>query len=459
MGEQEIQRDQEAILALASGQGPAAIAILRVSGLHCHELLSLFIKPKSKVAPQPNLMVLCDFYDPSTKTVLDEIMCVFFREPASYTGQDAAEIYLHGSPYITQTAVKLLCSNGFRYAEPGEFTRRSYLSGKVDLSKAEGVHELISAQSRQQWLAARYLYTGQIKIVVESLHSEIKEAMAWLEASIDFPEEDDTSHIQRDQILARVEKIKSRLKGLLNSYQSGQIASQGFRVILFGEPNVGKSTLMNTLLDSERAIVTEIPGTTRDYIDEPCLIQGRFIRLIDTAGVRKSSEKIEQIGIQRTFELAKDADLVLVLAASNADQVSIEKIEELTSTIHARNVLKIFTKMDLLDKDVSKTGWLNLSCHTGQGIEELKNQIASYVDLAVKPLNDAPFISSARHKAAVDNALQNLSNFFLAAKEGAYDEILAFELQQTAKQLVSIVGHIDNEEILDVVFSSFCVGK
>lgn len=458
MPERELQRDQDAILALASGQGQAAIAVLRLSGSSCHEFVSRFIKPRNAKVPQPNLMVLCDFYDPHTKTVIDEVMCVFFKAPASYTGQDSVEIYLHGSPYITQTVVKLLCENGFRYAEPGEFTRRSYLSGKMDLSKAEGVHELISAQSHQQWLAARYLYSGQIKVVVESLYTEIKEAMAWLEASIDFPEEDDTSHIQRDHILSRVEKIQARLIALLNSYQSGKVASQGFKVILFGEPNVGKSTLMNTLLDSERAIVTEIPGTTRDYIDEPCLIKGRFIRLIDTAGVRKSAEKIEQMGIERTFELVKSADLVLVLAESTADKRSIEKIEKLASKIQAKTVLKVFTKTDLHNKK-TEDHWLHISCHSGEGIEDLKNRIAAYVDLAVKPLNDAPFISSARHKAAVDNALQNLSRFFLAAKEGAYDEFLAFELQQTAKQLVSIVGHIDNEDILDVVFSSFCVGK
>lgn len=455
-----LHHDEEPIVALASGQGASAIAILRISGKDCHKKLLPCLKKKNASKPwQMNFQSLCDFSDPRSDRSLDEVMVTLFQAPFSYTGQDAAEVFFHGSPYIIQTALQIFYSQGFRHAEPGEFTRRAFLSGKIDLTEAEGIHGLISASSHQQWLAARQLYTGTLKKLVDELSTQLIEAMAWLEASIDFPEEDDTSAIQRDQILSRVQKVEESLKALLKSYSSGKVASQGLKVALFGEPNVGKSTLMNTLLNSERAIVTDIPGTTRDYLEEACLINGRFIKLIDTAGVRKDADLIEKMGIDRTFELAKNADLVLFLTDGPLDKSLDQKLQNWIEEVQPRNLVKVLTKSDLKMDTDSRKDWIAISCHSGEGLEVLKKNIESIADKFLEPLQDEAFISSARHKHAVESSLKTLENFFTAVENKEYDEILAFELHQTAKQLRSIVGEVSNEDILDIVFSSFCVGK
>lgn len=452
MPNEYLHHDEEPIVALASGQGASAIAILRVSGKESHSLLIPCLKKKTDTW-KINYQSLCDLCDPENGIILDEVMVTLFKAPHSYTGQDAAEIFAHGSPYIIQSVLKLLCSRGFRHAEPGEFTRRAYLSGKIDLSEAEGIHGLISASSHQQWLAARQLYTGTLKNLVERLSRELIEASAWLEASIDFPEEDDTSQIQRDQIVSRVQIVERTLKELLDSYSNGKVGTEGLRVAFFGEPNVGKSTLMNTFLDSERAIVTDIPGTTRDYLEESCLINGRLIRLIDTAGVRKEAGLIEKMGIERTFELARNADLVLFLSENAEDA----KVEKWLKEIEPKNYLKVQTKSDL--SNASQSDWIAISCHKGDGMKALKDKIQQIADHYIEPLKDKPFISSARHKDAVEGALKTLGNFFSAFQDGAYDEILAFELHQTMKQLRSIIGEVSSDDILDLVFSSFCVGK
>ncbi len=457
-----LHHDEEPIVAHASGQGSAAIAILRFSGRACHDALLACLKRKNpQKVWQMNFMTLCEFYDPRTHIGIDEVMVVFTRAPHSYTGQDTAEIYFHGSPYILQTALSIFYTLGFRHAEPGEFTRRAFLSGKMDLSEAEGIHELISASSQQQWLAARQLYTGKLKDLVDSLFFQLKEAIAWLEASIDFPEEDDTSQITQGQIRSRVDKVRKILDDLLASYQSGRVASQGLAVAIFGEPNVGKSTLLNTLLNAERAIVTEFPGTTRDYLEEACLINGRLIRLIDTAGVRKGKEveKIEQMGIDRTFALAKTADLVIFLVENPLQKVSQEKVNKWIQELAPPSYLKVLSKSDLKVPIAEAEGWLRISCHSGEGLNTLKEKIQKISDQVLLPLSDQPFISSVRHKQAVENALRGITSFLKASDEGAYPEILAFELQQTAKCLVSIIGEFTTEEILDIVFGSFCVGK
>lgn len=450
-----LSKEEEDIVALASGQGASAIAILRLSGRRAHELLKPCLRFQSKQGPKINYQHLSNFLDPKNGTVIDEVMCSLFKAPRSYTGQDSAEIYCHGSPYIVQKILSILVDLGFRHAEPGEFTRRAFLSGKIDLSEAEGIHALITAESEQQWSAARELYKGALKTYVEELSDKIINAIAWLEASIDFPEEDDTSQIQRQQIYDRVLDVDKSLKKLLSTYSSGKVASQGLRIAFVGEPNVGKSTLMNTLLNSERAIVTDLPGTTRDFIEEPCLINGRLVRLIDTAGIRKSAEKIESIGIEKTFELAKEADLVLFLTDS-LDNAKV--IESWVQKIKPDHALKVHTKSDLLKNKVDKN-WISISCREEHGLDTLKEEIQSFVDSNVQKIKDTAFINTIRHKTAVEEALKSIEKFFEAFQAGAYDEILAFELHQAIKNLHSIIGEVNTEDILDRVFSSFCVGK
>lgn len=464
MDRDELHSDSEPIVALSSGQGPGAIAILRVSGRLCHDRLRPCLRKKKESAPwRPNMLTHCELLHPSDGSVLDDCMAVLFQGPHSYTGQDSAELFVHGSPYIVKTALSLLFALGFRHAEPGEFTKRAFLSGKIDLSEAEGINALIGAHSHQQWLAARHLYSGKLKLLVDELDRMLKEAMAWLEASIDFPEEDDTVRANRSEVLARVDKVFTTLERLEKSYEDGRVASQGLRIALFGEPNVGKSTLMNTLLETERAIVTEEPGTTRDYLEEACLIKGRLVRLIDTAGVRDTTHKVEKFGIEKTYALAREADLVLFLLEAGSGEASESKLSKWVDEIRPFDDFVVLTKNDQAPTarhhNDERGNRLAISCHTGKGVEDLRSLIVSKVDAHVYKLDEQAYLSSARHKKAVQDALEALRRFYKASQEGGYDEMLAFELQQAARALVSIIGRIDTEEILEVVFGSFCVGK
>ncbi|NRA45808.1 MAG: tRNA uridine-5-carboxymethylaminomethyl(34) synthesis GTPase MnmE [Oligoflexales bacterium] len=468
MSSQELflAHDEEPIVALSSGSAPCAIAILRLSGNKCHELILPFLKfAKNGNRPEYGKMALCEFRQAQNGKVLDEPMVVFFKGPRSYTGQDSVELYLHGGTYIIQKAMELLLKNGFRSAEPGEFTRRAYLSGKLDLSQAEGIRELIHANSEHQWLAARQLAGGQLRNKIESLRSKLMESMAWLEARIDFPDEKETSAVEMQEVDSRVNEVAKAIESLRNSYDNGRVAASGLKVALFGKPNAGKSTLMNHLLGTSRALVTPIAGTTRDYLEEPCLINGRLIRLIDTAGIRESDCEIERLGIERSFELAESADIVLFMMAANDDGSTLEQFKTWTQKAGIPKTIAVLSKEDL-----GTPSWWHsfesqkiVTSFTEQdqkGLRDLQDALASQVDSYIKPLEEEQsFISNTRHKEALDRAYASLERYYQGRKAGAYEEMLAFELLDLTKQLGGVIGKVDSDDILGLVFGSFCVGK
>ncbi len=256
----------EAIAALATAPGASAVALIRMSGGGCIPLLEKLLSRRAKGPATPRMMMMAQFMDPEHQTVVDELMVTVFQGPASFTGEDSAELYCHGGPYIVGRILHILYAHGFRSAEPGEFTRRAFLHGKMDLSSAEGIKQLVEAQTEQQWLAARQLATGRFARTIEDLRASVVESMAYLAARIDFPDEGDTQDVDLSMVRVRVEKVMQRIQKLEDSYGSGRVASQGLMVTILGRPNMGKSTLMNTLLGKERAIVTEHAGTTRDYL-------------------------------------------------------------------------------------------------------------------------------------------------------------------------------------------------
>jgi tRNA modification GTPase len=451
-------RHEEPIVAIASGAGAAAIGILRLTGQNCLALLEHCLVPQYGKEFQPSQMRLCHFIDHHTSEVLDEPMAVFFRGPKSYTGQDSVEIYLHGGPYIIQRCLHFLTQNGFRIADPGEFTQRAFLNGKLDLTAAEGIKELIDATSHQQWIAARQLATGKLRITIDLLRDRLVEALAYLEAQIDFPDEKETADLAIRHVTDRVDQVEIVLKKLRATYQSGRVASRGLKVALFGHPNAGKSTLMNELLGHNRAIVSAQPGTTRDYLEENCHIAGRLICLIDTAGIRAAEGEIEKLGVARSLEIAEDSDIILFLIASSATAAEKAELERWQGEFSHKQSLTVVTKSDL-----GLTAWtsdhLVISSTTGTGIEELKSLLSGKVDSYVKPLSEEPFITSTRHLTAIDTALNSIKKFRAALNSGAYEEMLAFELQEATKALSSIVGTVDQEDILDRIFSEFCIGK
>jgi len=454
------QEYSEPVAAVASGSADGAITIIRVSGSNCHTLISKQIRfktPAKNISPRE--MRLCEILGEDLE-VIDESLVVFFNRPNSFTGEDALEIYCHGGPYLANKMMSLLLHIGIRQAHPGEFTKRAFLNSKLDLSQAEGIKELVNAQTDTQWLAARQLATGKISEVIEKLRHQTIAAMAELEARIDFPDEGDTAHIALSGVVAKVRELNKTISELLSTFRSGKVASQGLRVALIGAPNAGKSTLLNTLLNQERAIVTAEAGTTRDYIEEQCLINGRLIRLIDTAGLRKNAGQIEAMGIKQAEQIAQSADLIIALFdAGGPNPESYDFYQYLIGTWNEVKQIKVVSKADLDLPGWAATTDLHISCKDQTGIESLKSTISNHISQHIDAIENKVFISSPRHFSALSDAQKSIEGFFKAYDESSYDECLAFELQEVARHLQSILGSVDNDDVLDKVFLEFCLGK
>ncbi len=453
-----ILHHEEPIVAIASGQGTAAIGILRLTGDNCLALLKGSLIPRSNKDFVPGQMRLCRFVEQDTGEVIDEPMAAFFAGPHSYTGQDSVEIFLHGGQYILQRSLRYAHRLGFRLAEPGEFTQRAFLNGKLDLTAAEGIKELIDATSEQQWVAARQLATGKLRTTIETLRDRLIESLAYLEAQIDFPDEKETSDLAISHVVMRVDEVHRVLLALKNSYQSGRVASRGLNVALIGHPNAGKSTLMNELLGHNRAIVSAQPGTTRDYLEANCHMNGRLICLIDTAGIRDTQGEIERIGVERSLKIAEEADIIVFLIAANCSASELDELETWKQRFGHKQSFTVVTKSDLATAPLH-TNCLAISCCSGVGIEQFKQLLAGTVDSFVKPLAEEPFLTSTRHLAAVDSAIGAINRFYEANQQGAYEEMLAFELLDATKALRSIIGEVDQESVMDRIFSEFCIGK
>ncbi len=452
--------DADDIVALASAAGFGAIAVVRCSGPRLLVKIQGILEPKHGGVLSPRTMTYCLLRDPESGQVIDDVMAVVYQGPSSYTGEDSVEIFPHGGRYIVESVVRLLLKLGLRYADAGEFTRRAFLNGKLDLVQAEGIRGLTEAQSEHEWRVARAMLGGALSRQVAELRGYLLEALAYLEARIDFPDEKETSAVETALIEDRVSKVAVSLKRLVDSYQSGKVAASGLRVALLGEPNVGKSTLMNTLIGEDRAIVTDIAGTTRDYLEEACLLKGRLIRLFDTAGIRQTSEKIEEIGISRSLMRAQEAEVILHLVAP--DSQSSPQIDEFLKTLNGKAILTIMTKADLGKSCQSNLFTdLKISCVTRQGIDQLIEALVALVDSNVNALGDkdGAYLATPRHLAACDRAMGSLELFQSALAQGLYDECLAFELKGAADALRSVIGGIDHDDVLDVIFSQFCVGK
>jgi tRNA modification GTPase len=449
--------DESPIAALSSGSGPGAVGVIRVSGVGTWDIVSKSLKPHTTLSPRK--ASLRSFVNPETSEIIDDLVVIFFPGPNSYTGQDTIELFCHGGPWIIQNILSTLYRLGARAAEPGEFTKRALLNGKIDLTAAEGIKDLVEAQSRQQWLAGRQLYSGKLRDLMDDLRKELIGAMAYLEAMIDFPDEGDTQHVGLDHVRSRIRLVEQKLRALISTFQSGQVASRGLTVALAGAPNVGKSTLFNELLGKKRAIVSATAGTTRDYIEESCLIDGRLIRLVDTAGIRATTDEIEEEGVRLSREIIESADVILALTAVNAGDNEKSELAALLSPYKAKT-LAVTTKSDLAAAKNLPPETLMISCETGEGLTSLRHSLSALVDKFTGYLReDEPFLTSARQKSALIAALDALTRFNAADAQGAGPEMLAFELQDAARSLYSVVGEIGSEDILDKIFSEFCIGK
>lgn len=436
---------RDTICALASGPPPSAIAIVRISGPMVREICTAILE---NGLPPPRKSVFGRFLDVSRETI-DEGLAVFMPGPQSYTGEDTAELYLHGGAAVIDHALDTIC--GFektRLAEPGEFTRRAFENGRLDLVEAEGVADLIDAETRAQKSLALDQLDGRLSVQYAEWRAALVEALALLEVSIDFPDEEDAPDETSSPVLQSLKQIERSLRSALADDEVGERIRDGFRIAIVGPPNAGKSSLLNRLARREAAIVSDIPGTTRDVVEIRLKLGGQIVWIADTAGLREASDSIEAEGIRRARERAESADLRIHLRA--VDQgLDFEDVRP--------GDLKVINKSDVGQMSAPADTYL-ISTRTGDGFESLESDLARLIEARANR-GAAPLITRKRHRLALQKSLFHVEQAIDLTQRGGGAELVAEDVRLAARQLSALVGEIGVEEILGSVFSSFCIGK
>ena len=463
---------QDTIVALATPSGAGAIAVIRISGNDAIVLAESIFESVSgkKLSNQKSHTVHLGHIIDDTKT-LDQVLVTIFKGPNSYTGENTVEISCHGSTFIQQQIIQLLLRKGCQIAQPGEFTLRSFLNGKMDLSQAEAVADLISSDNEASHQIAMQQMRGGFSNEIAKLREELLNFASLIELELDFAEED-VAFADRTQFNELLNRIEFVLKRLIDSFAVGNVIKNGIPVAIVGEPNVGKSTLLNALLNEERAIVSEIAGTTRDTIEDELVIGGISFRFIDTAGIRETTDIIEGIGIKKTFEKIEQAQVVLYLVESRKSKVEslLLQIEELKQIHPEKPFIVIINKVDLLsENEISeilnalstfdfRLSTIFISAKNKAGINELKNLLLSFVNTGALRNNDT-IVTNSRHYDSLLKALEEI----LKVKEGLEinlsSDLIAIDIREALYHFGMITGQVTNDELLGNIFANFCIGK
>ena len=458
----------DTITAIATPPGNGAIGIIRLSGPESISILNTLWNGKPLKDVASGQSTLGTLIDPVSQKALDQVLVLIFHNPHSYTGEDIVEIHAHGGHLLLNHILSVLLRAGARPAEPGEFTKRAFLNGKMDLIQAESVADLISASSDQAAQMAEKYLQGALSDTIKKMRNEMKVLRAQMEAMIDFPEDEDVQGLYYEEIDDRISRVSTKIKSLLSTYEEGRRMREGVRVAIIGKPNVGKSSLFNALLQENRAIVHATPGTTRDLIEECLVLNGLTVRFIDTAGIRDIHESVESEGIRRAQEKLSVADLVLIVLDSsrpldNEDEKVFSIIRELENKT---SIFLIFNKADLpLLLDVQNSSLplikpIKISAKSGNGIEILKQNISQHFqNNHAANTHDGLVITHTRHRIALEKALQSLSKLKESSQNKLSLEFLVSDLNILTDQLGEMTGEITNDEILGEIFSSFCIGK
>lgn len=453
--------NQDTIVALSTPAGVSAIGVIRLSGGKAIEICEEIFNGKT-LTGQPS-HTLHHGWISDERSKIDEVVVGIFRAPHSYTGEDVVEISCHGSPFILQKVMDLLIDKGARLARPGEFTLRAFLNGKLDLTQAEAVADLISCNSEASLKAAVRQMRGGFSKELKDLRQQLIDFAALVELELDFSEED-VEFANRNQLKDLVLNLKSKISQLTDSFKLGNVIKLGVNVVIAGRPNAGKSTLLNRLLNEERAIVSEIPGTTRDTIEEVLNINGVLFRLIDTAGIREAQDAIEKLGVEKTFEKIRQSGILIYVfdvAAMSSEEV-LGDIEKLRHDHANTPIILVGNKTDLL-KDYSSKFRFNgnavfISSKSGCNLQQLKEALISNV--AVKEFqSEDTVITNARHYEALLRARQALDEVLKGIDAKISGELLALDIRRTTDALGEITGTVASEDLLDSIFSRFCIGK
>lgn len=462
--------DQLTICAIATSPGMGAIATIRLSGEKAIEIAEVVFQfPKSGknlVGQKPNTLHFGSISD--GKELIDEVVVSIFRAPHSFTGEDVIEITCHGSVYIQQRILQLLITKGARMALPGEFTQRAFLNGKMDLSQAEAVADLIASTNRAAQKVAINQMRGGFSSELTSLRSELLHFIAMIELELDFSEED-VEFADREQLKKLVSRIEAILRKLKDSFQLGNVIKNGIPVAIIGDTNVGKSTLLNALLNEEKAIVSDIHGTTRDVIEDVVNIHGTAFRFFDTAGIRDTTDEIETLGIERSYSKLDQATVViLVVDTQNEFEVVVERITKIRERINDQHLIIAANKVDRgLDKTISGLKEMSLlqneklvfiAAKQKTNLDELISEMQHAVSID-SISEDAVIVTNVRHFEALSKALESIERVQLGLDNLISGDFLAQDIRECLHYLGEITGEISNDEILGHIFKNFCIGK
>ncbi len=488
----------DTIVALATPSGAGAIAVIRISGEKAIEIANeVFVSVKGKAIKQQKSHTLHLGHIVDNNKTLDEVLVSIFKGPHSYTGENTIEISCHGSTFIQQQIIQLLLRKGCRMATAGEFTLRAFLNGKLDLSQAEAVADLIASDNEASHQIAMQQMRGGFSNEIAQLRNELLNFASLIELELDFAEED-VEFADRTQFNALLERIELVLKRLIDSFAIGNVIKNGIPIAIVGEPNVGKSTLLNALLNEERAIVSEIAGTTRDTIEDELVIGGIGFRFIDTAGIRETKDVVESIGIQRTFEKMEQAQVVLFLVDGSrltvdgsqlsvvSSQLSVDslkiEIEKIRNQFPLKPLIIVLNKIDTLSKealqaivDQLKTPntqpttqnrelttdnrqLISISAKNKIGIDELKNQLLSFVNTGALRNNET-IVTNTRHYDSLLKALEEIQKVKFGLQSNLSSDLMAIDIKEALYHFGMITGQVTNEELLGNIFANFCIGK
>jgi len=447
----------DTIAAISTTMGIGAIAIIRVSGNNSINIVNKLFRGKdlTKVASHTiNYGYIVD-----NSNIIDEVLVSIMRSPNTFTKEDVVEINTHGGIAITNKVLELLLINGCRLAEPGEFTKRAFLNGRIDLIEAEGVMDLINSKTEKSRKLAINQVNGEVSKLIKNLRQKVIEILANIEVNIDYPEYEDIEEMTNNMILSNIDWIEKEIKKILEHSEDSKIIKDGIKTIIIGSPNVGKSSILNRLLNEEKAIVTDIAGTTRDIVEGNIIIDGIVLNMIDTAGIRETNDVVESIGVKKSLDLINEADLILYVLNNNEKLNNEEK--EILDKIKNKNNIIIVNKIDLENKlDLNELpDYIKMSVKDDIGINELRNKIKEMFNLEQIEQNDFTYLSSARSISLLKKSLESLSAVKSGIENNMPVDMVEIDLKQMWSILGEIIGETYSDELIDQLFSQFCLGK
>ena len=455
--------NNETIIALATPNGKGAISVIRISGSNAIASTEKLFKSKNnKVLSQQSSHTVHLGYLLKNENELDEVLITLFKGPHSYTGEDTIEISCHGSSYIQKEIIDLFIENGVRVANPGEFTLRAFINGKMDLTQAEAVADLIASENKGSHNLAMQQMKSGFSNDLKKLRGELLHFSSMIELELDFSQED-VEFAEREEFRKLTNTIKSELKTLIDSFQSGNVLKNGISVAIAGKPNAGKSSLLNTLLNEEKAIVSDIPGTTRDSIEDSLVINGINFRFTDTAGLRDTNDVIESKGIEKTKEKINNAKILLYLFDINDTDINEIKSSLKTFKRKDLSILLVRNKIDLkiqnkkLFNDLNQFELIEISATEKKSVKKLKKRLIREVDV-LNPYTDT-IVSNSRHYEALIKALKAIEEVNKGLKNNLSGDLLSVDIKRSVEFLAEITGDITNDDVLGNIFANFCIGK